>query len=162
MNNPGHIDGKCRAQSGLWTFLSRMNLTHFKVLMLNIWIIVRRLNFILDPLASQTQLFIGLITKGTAHYLMLGILPQLDCTLSEVQVIIWQNKCHQVCTSPVDDPVDSERASVWFTRTLSPVTRWRIRRSDPAEISFPGWTLTVFIHLACSHWVNCIYDSYTC
>ena len=49
---------------------------------------VRRLNFILDPFASQTQLFIGLITKGTAHYLMLGILPQLDCTLSEVQVII--------------------------------------------------------------------------
>ena len=42
----------------------------------------------LDPLASQTQLFIGLITKDTAHYLMLGILPQLDCTLSEVQVII--------------------------------------------------------------------------
>ena len=56
--------------------------------MLNIWTIVRRLNFILDSLASQTQLFIGLITKDTAHYLMLGILPQLDCTLSEVQVII--------------------------------------------------------------------------
>ena len=41
----------------------------------------------LDPLASQTQLFIGLITKDTAHYLMLGILPQPDCILSKVQVV---------------------------------------------------------------------------
>ena len=67
---------------GCEPFYQGINLTHERQRMLEDGIIS------LDPLASQTQLFIGLITKDTAHYLMLGILPQPDCTLSEVQVII--------------------------------------------------------------------------
>ena len=60
---------------GCEPFYQGINLTHERQRMLEDGIIS------LDPLASQTQLFIGLITKDTAHYLMLGILPQLDCTL---------------------------------------------------------------------------------
>ena len=82
-NNPGHIDGRCRAQFGLQTVLSRDKSNSF-----NAFFMLEDGITSLDSLASQTQLFIGLITKDTAHYLMLGILPQPDCTLSEVQVII--------------------------------------------------------------------------